>query len=101
MPAAAVEPTVTVILDVPEPGAAMDVGAKLTVTPDGWPVADSATAELNPPEMAVVIVDAPDWPCATVIELGEAEIVNVGTVTVSDTVVVLVCPPPVPVTVMV
>ena len=40
--------TVTVIVDVPEPGAAMDVGLKLTVTPDGWPLADKAIAELKP-----------------------------------------------------
>ena len=29
------EPVLTVIVDVPEPGAAMDVGLKLTVAVDG------------------------------------------------------------------
>jgi len=48
---------VTCIVAVPEPGAAMDVGVKLTVTPLGWPLADKAIAELNPPGTAVVIVD--------------------------------------------
>jgi len=43
-PVLARELTVTFIVDVPEPGAGMDVGLKLTVTPDGWPVADKATA---------------------------------------------------------
>ena len=58
MPVAAVAPTVMVIVEVPLPGAAMDVGLKLTVTPVG-PVADKAIAELKPPETAVVIVDVP------------------------------------------
>ena len=35
VPVLARELAVTVIVDVPEPGAAMDVGLKLTVTPDG------------------------------------------------------------------
>ena len=41
-----------VMVEVPEPGAAMDAGVKLTVTPVGCPVADKATAELKPPETA-------------------------------------------------
>lgn len=50
------------IMDVPDPGAAIVAGLKLTVTPVapmGRTVADSAIAELNEPEMAVVIVDLP------------------------------------------
>jgi len=43
-PVPAREVVVTFIVDVPEPGAGMDVGLKLTVTPEGWPVADKATA---------------------------------------------------------
>jgi hypothetical protein len=49
-------------MDVPDPGAAIVAGLKLTVTPVapmGRTVADSAIAELNEPEMAVVIVDLP------------------------------------------
>jgi hypothetical protein len=38
----------------PEPGAAIDEGVKLDVTPDGTPVAENEMAELKPPETAVV-----------------------------------------------
>lgn len=46
--------TVTFISDVPEPGAAMEAGLKLIVTPEGWPVADKEMVELKPPETLVV-----------------------------------------------
>lgn len=95
--------TVIVIVELPEPGAAMDVGLKLTVTPVGWPVADKAIAELKPPDTAVVIVDVPLLPCTTETEVGEAEMVNAGVavaVTVSETVVVSTVLPEVPFTVM-
>ena len=71
-----------VMVDVPEPGAAMDVGLKLTVTPVGWPLADKATAELKPPETVVVMVDVPLLPCTTETEAGEAERVKAGDVLV-------------------
>ncbi len=90
------------MLEVPDPGAAMDAGVKLTVTPVGCPVADKATAELNPPEMTTVTVDKPVSPC-TVTEAGEAEMVKLGVpgaVTVKVTVVVRMRPPPEPVTVI-
>jgi hypothetical protein len=99
----AVELAVIVMFDVPEPGAAMGVGLKLTVTPLGWPVADKAIDELNPPETDVVIVELPWLPCTTETEVGEAEMVKfAGTeaVTVRLTVAVLVRPPPVPVIVI-
>ena len=54
VPVLAVLDTVMVKFDVPEPGAAIEVGLKLPVTPDGKPVADKATAALNPPETVVV-----------------------------------------------
>jgi hypothetical protein len=79
-----------VMVEVPEPGAAMDVGLKVTVTPLGWPLADKAIAELNPPETVVVIVDVPLLPCTTETEVGEVEMVKFGVaeaVTVSVTVV--------------
>lgn len=82
MPAAVVEATAMVMVDVPEPGAAMDVGLKLTVTPVGWPVADNAMAELKPPETEVVIVDVPLLPCTTETDAGEAEMVKLGLVEV-------------------
>jgi len=49
-------PTVAVLLalkvsvELPEPGAAIDVGLKAAVTPAGSPLAESETAELKPPE---------------------------------------------------
>ena len=54
--------TVIVIVEVPEPGAAIDEGLKLTVTPDGMPDADNAIAELKPPETVVVIVTCLNCP---------------------------------------
>ena len=95
--------TVTVMVDVPEPGAAIELGLKLTVTRDPWPLADKAIAELKPPEIAVVIVDLPELPRATLSDVGEALMVKFGfvPVTVSDTVVVATVVPEVPVTVIV
>jgi hypothetical protein len=104
LPVLALLLAVNVTVDVPDPGAAIDVGLKLTVTPDGWPVADKATAELKPPETVVVIFDVALLPCVTETEVGEAEMVKLGVgaaVTVRLTVDVCVTPPPVPVTVIV
>ncbi len=104
VPATAVEPTESVSVDDPAPGAAIEVGLKLAVTFVGKPLADKAIAASKPPEIAVVIFDVPLLPCVTVSAVGEAEIVNAGdalAVTVSDTVVLCVMPPPLPVTVMV
>ena len=103
MPAAAVEATVKVAVDVPEPGAAIDVGLNATVTPVGWPLAVSAIAESKPPETAVVTVEVPLPPCTTETAVGAAESVKAGlaeAVTVNDTEAVCVRPPPVPVTVI-
>ena len=101
---AAVDATVKVNVDVPEPGAAMDVGLKAAVTPVGRPEADNATAESNPPETAVVMVEVPVAPWAMETDVGEAASVNAGTgaeVTVSEIVAVCVMLSPVPLTVMV
>jgi len=98
-----VEATVNVAVDVPEPGAAIDVGLKATVTPVGWPLADNAIAELKPPETAVVSVEVPLLPCATETEVGEAASVKAGTgaeVTVSETLAVCVMLSPEPVMVI-
>ncbi len=54
VPVFAVRATFSVKSDVPEPGAAMVAGLKLPVTPDGKPLAERATAPLNPPETVVV-----------------------------------------------
>jgi len=82
VPVAVAEPTAMVMLELPEPGAAMDVGLKLTVTPVGWPDAVKAMAELKPPETAVVIVDDLNEPSTTETEAGEAEMVKLGVVDV-------------------
>lgn len=60
----------------------------------------------KPLSAAVVIVEVPDLPLATVIAVGEALMVKVGLpdddgVTVKVTAVVWVMPPPIPVTVIV
>ena len=55
-PVEALEPTLTVSVDVPLPGAAMEVGLKDTEFELPSPVADSLIAELKPPATAVVMV---------------------------------------------
>ena len=64
-------------------------GLKLTVTPEGWPVAVKATAALKPPDMVVLTVElALLPPCVTLTEAGETETTKLGgTVTVRLTVV--------------
>jgi len=90
------------IVDDPDPGAAIVAGLKLTVTPPGWPVADSDITALKEPEMAVVIFDVPLEPRNTESDAGEGEMLKFGgTVTVKATEVVADVPPPVPVTVIV
>jgi len=79
--------TVTVIVEVPEPGAGMGLGLKDAVTPVGWPEAASVIAASNPFEPLVVIVVVPLAPWATETEPGD-EMVKVGPeVTVKLTVV--------------
>lgn len=56
----------------------MGLVPKVTVTPLGWPEAESVTALLNPPETAVVMVEVPVLPCATDTDDGEAEMVKDG-----------------------
>src|SRR5579863_5695540 len=76
VPAVTDEPTVMDILDVPAP--VIDVGLKATVTPVGWPVAESPITPSNPPTAVLVIVEPPEPPCAIVTEFGDAESVNPG-----------------------
>lgn len=78
MPVTTVEATAMVMMEVPEPGAAIELGLKVTVTPVGWPVADNAIAELKPPEIVVVMVEVPEVPCAMDTEFGEAETLKPG-----------------------
>ncbi len=51
--------TVMVIVELPAPGAGIVCGLKLTVTPEGRPEADSVMSALNPPLIAVVMVEFP------------------------------------------
>lgn len=67
-------PTVKVAVDVPVP--VMEVGLKVTVTPEGCPEADRATAESKPPLTVLVIVEVPLLPCTTETEAGEADSVK-------------------------
>ncbi len=76
VPAAVPAPTVIVMVEVPPPGAAIALGLKLTVVPVGTPDADKLIALLKPPLIAVVIVEVPWLPCATLAEPGDAEIVK-------------------------
>jgi hypothetical protein len=75
-PITAVEATVKVSVDEPEPGAAMDAGLNAAVTPAGSPLAVSVIAEFRPPETTVVIVDVPLLPCGTETEAGETDSVK-------------------------
>ena len=93
-----------VAVELPEPGAAIEVGLNVAVAPVGRPLAVKATAALNPPEMAVVTVDGPEAPWTTERLEGESLIEKSGAeaaVTVSAIVAVCVVPPPEPVTVTV
>ena len=48
-----------VMVELPEPGAGIVCGLKLTVVPDGRPEADRLMELLNAPLMAVVMVEVP------------------------------------------
>jgi hypothetical protein len=101
VPELARELTVSLRVDVPVP--VMDGGLKLAVTLLGRPLADKVTAELNPPETVLVIVEVPELPLDTVTEVGEAlrvKLALAGAVTVRVTVVVLTVDPAVPVMVI-
>ena len=78
MPRAAVLEAVTVMVEEPDPGAAMELGLKVMVRPLPSPEAESEIAELKPPETAVVTVELPEALLATVMEPGEAERVKLG-----------------------
>ena len=63
----------TVIVIVELPGPVIEDGLKLTVTPEGWPLADREMIPLKPPVTVLVIREVPALPWATVTEVGEAE----------------------------
>lgn len=70
MPLGVDEPTVIVMVEVPD--AAIDVGLKVTVTPAGA-FADKAMAESKPPVGVLVMIEVPELPFKTPTEAGEAE----------------------------
>jgi len=90
VPTVAVLPALKVNVELPEPGAAMDVGLNAAVTPAGSPVAESETPELKPPETVVEIKLVPVPLRATETLVGDALKVKSGVAveeTVSETVV--------------
>jgi len=76
VPGTASRNTLTVIVEVPEPGAGIVAGLKVAVTPGGVPEADKLMALLKPPLIVVVMVEvpAPFWPMTS--EDGPAEMVK-------------------------
>ena len=76
-------PTLTVIVEVPEPGAATELGLKVTLMLLPPPEEDKLIAELKPPEIAVVIVEVPEVLRGTLMEVGEALIEKLGFVPVT------------------
>lgn len=102
-PVVAVLLAVRVRIELPLAGAVIEAGLKLAVTPEGKPVAESETAELNPPTTVVNTVAVLELPCATDKVVGETVRVKsgvAGALTLSEIVVVCVTLPPLAVIVM-
>ena len=91
VPTIAVLSALKVKVELPLPGAAIEVGLNAAVTPVGNPATDSATPELKPPLTDVEIDVLLDPPCVTSTLVGEAVTAKSGAAAaliVSDTVVV-------------
>jgi hypothetical protein len=73
VPVGVLEPTVNVIVELPEPGAGIVLGLKLVVAPVGTPEAVKLIELLKPPLTDVVMVEVPCDPCATLNEAGDAD----------------------------
>src|SRR5437868_7049493 len=71
VPAGVDAPAVIVIVELPDPGAAIELGLKPAVVPVGSPLAPRETAELKPPDTVVLIVELPAVPCGSVSDDGE------------------------------
>ena len=80
VPLIAVLPTTNVSVELPLPGAAIEVGLKVAVTPVGNPEAVRETAELKPPLTEVEIVVLPELPCITDKLAGDADTAKWGAV---------------------
>lgn len=70
VPMAVDEPTVMVILEVPDP--VMDLGFNVMVTPAGWPVADKEIPDEKPFVTVLEIVDVAVPPGVTETMVGAA-----------------------------
>lgn len=104
VPGVALLPTDMCMTDDPVPGAGIGLVPKLMVTRAPCPEADKEIAELKPFKAVVLIVELPELPRVIVSDDGFALMLKSGgfvDVTVNETVVVCVIPPPTPVTVMV
>jgi hypothetical protein len=103
VPVAALDVVLIFIVEVPDPGAAIDVGVKVIVSRLSCPDAERLIGELKLPEATVVIVTLPELPRTIDSDVGEAESVKAAgddDVTVRERVAVCVIPPPVPVIVI-
>ena len=78
MPTGVAAPVEIVSTDEPEPGAAIDDGAKLAEAPDGNPDAESKIEELKAPLSVDVIVEVPAAAWPIVKDCGEADSENPG-----------------------
>jgi hypothetical protein len=106
VPTVAEEEAVNVIIEVAVPfaGGVTGLVENVAVTPLGNPLADNVVAELKPPVLVIVMVLVPLLPWVTVTEAGVALTLKFGddaAFTVSETVVVAVKLPDVPVMVTV
>jgi hypothetical protein len=59
VPVGVLPPTVMVMVELPEPGAGMVCGLKLTMVPEGTPEAERLIALLKPPLTVVKMVEVP------------------------------------------
>lgn len=91
-------------MSVELPEVAIEAGARLAVTPEGWPVADKATEPVNPFSAATLTLKVVEFPTTTDREPGVAERLKSGgwvaAFTVTLTVVLWTRLPLVPVRVM-
>jgi hypothetical protein len=78
VPVVAVLVAEKVRVELPLPGAAIEAGLKLAVTPEGTPDADKDTAELNPLLTVIETVVLPEPPWVTDRLAGEALIAKSG-----------------------
>jgi hypothetical protein len=78
VPVVAVLLAVNVSVELPAPGAAMEAGLKLALTPVGNPETDNESAELKPPLTVVEMAVLPELPWVTDRLAGEALTVKSG-----------------------